>query len=100
MSNCIKPYFYTKVFGYSDDVLYIESDEVNKEIDCFEEDVEVYFSDGTVILFTYTSEGLWKCEVTNVGTALYEVIEADNAYSDNYSDIFYIHADFKRYEKV
>lgn len=96
----MKPYFYTKVFGYSDDVLYIESDEVSKEIDCYEEDVKVYFSDGTVILFTYTCEGLWKCEVTSVGTALYEVTEADNAYSDNYSDIFCIHADFKRYEKV
>ena len=96
----MKEYVYTKVFGYSDDVLYIESDGVNKEIDCFEKDVKVYFSDGTVILFTYTYEGLWKCEVTAVGTALYEVTEADNAYSDNYSDLFYIHADFKRYEKV
>lgn len=95
----MKLYFYTKVFGYSDDVLYIESDKVNKEIDCFENDVKVYFIDGTVILFTYT-EGLWKCEVINVGTALYEITEADNAYSDNYSDIFSIHADFKRYEKV
>ena len=95
----MKEYFYTKVFGYSDDVLYIESDGVNKEIDCFENDVKVYFSDGTVILFSYI-EGLWKCEIINVGTASSAVQEADNAYSDNYSDIFYIHADFKRYEKV
>lgn len=95
----MKPYFYTKVFGYSDDVLYIESDKVNKEIDCFENDVKVYFTDGTVILFAYI-EGLWKCEIRNVGTASSAVQEADNAYSDNYSDIFYIHADFRRYEKV
>lgn len=96
----MKSYFYTTVFGYSDDVLYIESDGVTKEIDCYEKDVKVYFSDGTVILFTYTHGGLWKCEVVNVGTALYRVAEADNAYSDTYSDTFYIHADFKRYEKV
>lgn len=89
----------TKVLGYSDDILYIESDKVNKEIDCFENDVKVYFSDGTVILFSYI-EGLWKCEIINVGTASSAVQEADNAYSDNYSDIFYIYADFKRYEKV
>ena len=89
----------TKVFGYSDDVLYIESDKVNKEIDCFENDAKVYFTDGTVILFAYI-EGLWKCEIINVGTASSAVQEADNAYSDNYSDIFYIHADFERYEKV
>lgn len=96
----MKEYFYTKVFGYSDDVLYIDSDDVNEEIDCYEEDVKVYFTDGTVILFTYTYEGLWKCEVISVGTALYEVAEANNPYSDNYSDIFRIHADFERYEKV
>lgn len=96
----MRSYFYTQVYGYSDDVLCIESDEVNEEIDCYEGDVKVYFTDGTVILFTYTGEGLWKCEVIKVGTALYEVTEATNAYSDNYSDIFRIHADFGRYEKV
>lgn len=96
----MKPYFYTKVFGCSDDVLYIESDDVNKEIDCYEKDVRVDFSDGTVILFTYTYEGLWKCEVVTVGTALYEVTEANNPDSDNYSDTFRIHADFERYKKV
>lgn len=96
----MKPYFYTQVFGYSDDVLYIDSDNVQEEIDCYEEDVKVYFTDGTVIIFTYEHTGLWKCEVVNVGTALYEVTEANNPYSDNYSDIFRIHADFERYEKV
>lgn len=97
----MRSYFYTQVYGYSDDILCIESGpDFYEEINCYDDDVEVYFKDGTAILFTYTSEGVWKCEVTSVGTALYEVTEADNAYSDNYSDIFCIHADVERYEKV
>ena len=50
--------------------------------------------------YTDTYEGLWKCEVTSVRKALYEVTEANNPYSDNYSDTFRIHGDFERYEKV
>lgn len=73
-----------KVSGYSDDNVDIEcSGYWDNEYDCYEHDLILCFSDGTVIRMTY--EGFWHAVVEKSGKApikITKLIANDDYYSD------------------
>lgn len=83
-----------KVSGYSDDVVEIEGalywPGENDEIDAYDQDVIIYFRDGTILRMTY--DGAWKAVVEKEGTAKY-TIEKLVHNDDYYSDLFSIETD-------
>ena len=81
-----------KVSGYSDDVVEIEGGTQwwNDEIDAYDQDVIIYFRDGTILRMTY--DGAWKAVVEKEGTAKH-TIEKLIQNDDYYSDLFTIETD-------
>ena len=83
-----------KVSGYSDDLVEIEGalywPGENDEIDAYDQDVIIYFRDGTILRMTY--DGAWKAVVEKEGTAKY-TIEKLIQNDDYYSDLFTIETD-------
>lgn len=83
-----------KVSGYSDDIVEIEGaiywPGKNDEIDAYDQDVIIYFCDGTILRMTY--DGAWKAVVEKKGTAKY-TIEKLIQNDDYYSDLFTIETD-------
>lgn len=80
-----------KVSGYSDDVVEIEGATLrDDEIDAYDQDVIIYFSDGTILRMTY--DGAWKAVIEKEGTAKHTIEKLiDN--DDYYSDLFTIDTD-------
>lgn len=76
-----------KVSGYSDDLVEIEGcTQWNDEIDAFDQDVIIYFRDGTILRMTY--DGAWKAVVEQRGTAKHTIeklIRDDDYYSDQFT---------------
>lgn len=83
-----------KVSGYSDDMIVIEGSIYwpgkNDEIDAYDQDVIIYFRDGTILRMTY--DGAWKAVVEKEGTAKH-TIEKLIRNDDYYSDLFTIETD-------
>ena len=81
-----------KVSGYSDDMVEIEGALYwpDDEIDAYDQDVIIYFRDGTILRMTY--DGAWKAMVEKEGTAKH-TIEKLILNDDYYSDLFTIETD-------
>ena len=94
--------FSTYVHGYSDDIVLIHrKSRIIFEINCFKEDVKIFFKDGTVVKVTYGKDGagIWCINVEEKGTAN-QFLHVYKGESDEiYSDIFMINADIDHYEK-
>ncbi len=81
----------TNVRGYSDDLVYIESNSVSTEVPCEQnETIEVEFEDGTVIHVRYGGQfATWQIKVIRRGTvaATLELCAADDeaVYSDSFT---------------
>ncbi len=92
-----------KVYGASDDLVEIEgSSYKNDEIGCFEEDVRIRFTDGTIIRIGYPKDGLaiWWIEVEKKGTAEQALTVCDDEDARIHSDIFEIDAEIKRHSLI
>ena len=80
-----------KVSGYSDDVVEIEgATQRDDEIDAYDQDVIIYFRDGTILRMIY--DGAWKAVVEKEGKAKH-TIEKLIQNDDYYSDLFTIETD-------
>ena len=89
-----------KVYGYSDDNLVIEGAPYPAdEISCFEEEVQVWFSDGTIIRCGYPKEGkaIWWIKVLVDGTGESKLTVCDDEDADVYSDVFEIDAEYVKH---
>ena len=93
----------TIVYGYSDDLVEIESDNgFREEIDCWNSDVRIRFNDGTIIRVGYSKPGfgVWYIFVENEGTAEQELKICYEESDSGYSDVFQIGAEYESHEKI
>ena len=88
----------TNVRGYSDDLVYIESNSVETEIPCeSNETVEIEFEDGTVIHVRYGRRfATWEINVIKRGTAKAALEMCASHDEAVYSDSFTIDSELKR----
>lgn len=92
-----------KVYGASDDLVEIEGSSYKEnEIGCFENDVRIRFTDGTVIRVGYPKDGLsvWWIEVEKTGKAYHFLEECVDENAQIYSDCFYIDAEIKSHSVI
>lgn len=84
----------TKVYGYSDDIVEVETSNGSWEIDCYNCEVEIDFNDGTTIRVGYPKEGMavWWIEVKEEGTAAQWLTPCEDEEAEIYSDLFEIEA--------
>ena len=93
--------FIVRVFGYSDDLVDIEGSSYSEyEIDCFDRDVRLWFDDGTVILVSYSNDGIWKIKVENRGDAPQKLTVCEDEDADLYSDVFEINAEVVKHQVI
>ena len=93
--------FIVRVFGYSDDLVDIEGSSYPEfEIDCFDRDVRLWFDDGTIILVSYSQDGIWKICVEKQGYAPQKLTACEDEDSDIYSDVFEINAEVVKHQVV
>ena len=86
-----------KVYGYSDDNLVVDGAPYPAdEISCFDAEVKVRFSDGTLIKAWYgkDNKAIWAIKVLEKGTAKQKLTECFDKDADLYSDVFEIDADY------
>ena len=91
-----------KIYGCSDDLCEIEGSDYEREIGCYDSDVRLRFTDGTIIRIGYPKEGMavWWIEVEKVGTAEQRLEICEDEDADIYSDIFYIDAEIKSHSVI
>lgn len=92
-----------KVYGCSDDLVEIESAQYpNDEIDCFERDVKIKFTDGTEIKVGYNKPDLaiWWIRVEKRGTANQTMTSCWDEDAFPYSDILTIDSELLSVEVV
>lgn len=92
-----------KVYGASDDLVEIEGSAYKEdEIGCYDSDVRIRFTDGTVIRVGYPKENaaIWWIEVEKQGPALQELTICDDEEARIYSDIFEINAEIKSHSVI
>lgn len=90
-----------EVYGQSDDILVLDGVPYPAdEIGCFDSNVMVGFSDGTVIEAGYpkSDKAVWWIQVRKKGTARQTLTECDDEDAEIYSDIFQIDADYVWHE--
>ena len=90
-----------KVYGYSDDVVVVEHvDGGSTEIDCYNKNVSITFSDGTVITIGYGKEHLavWWIQIDQAGSTDPDLIICDDDEAAIYSDILIIDAELASWE--
>lgn len=93
----------TKIYGYSDDNVVFERDtRFLDEVGCFDKDVRIKFTDGTVIRVGYPKKDLavWWIEIEEKGTAPYVFIPCEDEDAEIYSDIFEIDAEVESYSVI
>ena len=84
----------TKVYGYSDDNITIQGD-LHDEFGCYDTDLGLEFSDGTVLETHYgktingTEEGVWTITLKIAGSLFDRIDECFDSDADIYSDIAY-----------
>lgn len=89
------------IYGYSDDTVEIENSNYNDgAIDCFDKDVRMWFTDGTIIRVGYSKEdfAVWYIVREHVGTAEQTLLICEDEDADPYSDVFCINAEIERHE--
>ena len=92
-----------KVYGYSDDNLVLDGAPYPAdEIGCFESNVLVRFSDGTLIKAGYGKDnlGVWWIKILEKGNAPQTLTECFDEDAEIYSDIFEIDADLVWWERL
>lgn len=92
-----------KVYGASDDLVEIEGSSYREdEIGCFDSDVRIRFTDGTVIRVGYPKENLaiWWIEIEKRGSAHFELHICRDEEANPYSDVFYIDAEIKSHSVI
>ena len=90
-----------EVYGQSDDILVLDGAPYPAdEIGCYNSNVMVSFSDGTVIEAGYPKYGkaVWWIQVRKKGTAQQMLNECDDEDAEIYSDVFLIDAELSRWE--
>lgn len=92
------------IYGSSDDLVEIEGScyEAN-EIDCYDKDVLIHFSDGTEIRVHYGKPnvgGVWQIVVEAQGSAKQSITVCEDENAEVYSDIFEIDAEIVRHRVV
>lgn len=88
-----------KVYGYGDDTLIIEGSKTPyDEIDCYKEEVTLWFTDETIIKCGYPKDGkdIWYIRVISEGCASYTLKECDDEDAEVYSDVFEIDAEIDK----
>ena len=91
----------TRVYGQSDDIVEVEGAPYPAdEIGCYKKDVQIRFSDNTLIKVHYGKDdlGIWSIEVLNKGVAEQTLTECHDEDAEIYSDIFEIDADYVSHE--
>lgn len=92
-----------KVYGASDDLVEIEGTKYKEdEIGCYEHDVRLRFTDGTVIRVGYPKDGMavWWIDVEKVGSADQHLTQCFDEDARIYSDIFEIDAEVKSHSVI
>ena len=92
-----------KIYGCSDDLVEIDGTKYkHDEIGCFDHDVWIRFTDGTVIRVGYPKDGLavWWIEVEKQGTAEQRLTVCMDEDAQIYSDIFQIAAEVKSHSVI
>ena len=93
-----------RIFGASDDLVEIEnSDFPENEIDCYDRDVRLHFTDGTVIRVGYGKPnigGVWRIKVERKGTAAQTLSVCEDENASLYSDVFEIDAEIRSVEVI
>lgn len=79
----------TVIYGHSDDLIEFEG-EITGEIGCFNERVLVAISDGTLLRWEYTEDGLWKVDVLLEGSCFGCVENIEYPSDEDYSDIVHM----------
>lgn len=89
------------IYGYSDDTVILENSNYNDgDIECFNSDVRIWFTDGTIIRIGYNKPGLgvWYIVREHVGAAEQTLLVCEDEDADPYSDVFCINAEIERHE--
>ncbi len=88
-----------RIFGWSDDLVEIEGSKKEREIDAYDKDVIITFTDGTVIRVGYCKPGLgiWYIFIENNGPATKKLDICENQDDGAYSDVFFIDAEIVSY---
>lgn len=89
--------FTTKISGFSDDIIYVETfntaGEIIRELshEFYPPRADDYnrlnFSDGTVLAIRYDDDGSWKIEIDKAGSGKLRFSANDGPDSKNYSDV-------------
>lgn len=90
-----------EIYGYSDDVVTTENSAyTQQEFDCYDRDVRIWFTDGTIIRIGYCKPklGIWYIVREHVGTADQTLLVCEDEDAEIYSDVFYIDAEIERHE--
>jgi hypothetical protein len=92
------------VYGASDDLVEIEGSNYREdEIGCYNHDVRIRFTDGTVIRVGYPKEGkaIWWIEIEKQGSCEAQYLDiCDDEDMRIYSDIFRINAEIKSHSVI
>ena len=88
-----------RIFGWSDDLVEIEGSKKEREIDAYDKDVLITFTDGTMIRVGYCKPGLgiWYILIELKGTATQKLDICENQDDGAYSDVFFIDAEIVSY---
>lgn len=92
-----------KIYGCSDDLVEIDGTKYkHDEIGCFDHDVRIRFTDGTIIRVGYPKDGLavWWIEVEKQGTAEQYLTICMDEDARIYSDVFQIAAEVKSHSVI
>lgn len=92
-----------KIYGASDDLCEIEGGSYKEdEIGCYDQDVRLRFTDGTVIRVGYpkADAAIWWIEVEKKGTAEQSLTVCNDEDARIYSDIFEIDAEVKSHSVI
>lgn len=92
-----------RIYGASDDLVEIEGSAYKEdEIGCYNRDVRIWFTDGTVIRIGYCKPGIgvWYIVVEEIGTADNRLLLCNDEDADLYSDVFEIDAEILWHEVV
>lgn len=86
-----------RVYGYSEDIVEVEDDSGNclREIDCYDADVRIWFTDKTQILVHYGKPNLavWEIKVENKCEGFWNKKICNDESAEIYSDIVEVNAD-------
>lgn len=93
-----------RIYGASDDLVEIEnSDFPENEIDCYDRDVRLHFTDGTVIRVGFGKPnigGVWRIKIEHKGTAAQTLSVCEDENASLYSDVFEIDAEIRDVEII